>query len=79
MESNPQHLPLREEASAFTNGLTNDQADEIDEITLQLVRVKMRIEALPGHRSLALAATKLEEAGHWLRDRKHKPAGVRNS
>lgn len=78
MENNPQHLPLRE-ASAFTNGLTNDQADEIDEVMISLVRIQHRIEALPSHRSLAVAITKLEEAAHWMRDRKHKPAGVRNS
>lgn len=58
----------------FNNGLSCDHDDEIDQIQVDIVRIKLRIEALGRHRSYSLAETKLEEAIHWVRDRKHKPA-----
>ena len=58
----------------FTNGLTPEQDDAIDDIMIDIVRMRHRIEALGQHRSYSLALTKLEEASHWMRDRKHKPA-----
>jgi len=58
----------------FTNGLSNDHADEIDQVMIDLHRINARIEALGRHRSYSLALTKIEEALHWLRDRTHKPA-----
>lgn len=63
-----------ENAVTFTNGLSNDQADEIDEVQIALQRLNARIEALGRHRSYSLAQTKIEEAIHWMRDRTHKPA-----
>lgn len=63
-----------ETAMTFVNGLSNDQADEVDQIMIDLTRINSRIEALGRHRSYSLAQTKLEEAIHWMRDRTHKPA-----
>lgn len=57
---------------AFNNGLTREQDDEIDEIHIELGRLKARIEALGRHRSYSTAITKLDEGQHWLRDRKHR-------
>jgi hypothetical protein len=62
------------EEMAFTNGLSNNHADEIDNVILDLTRINWRIAALGRHRSYALAQTKIEEAMHWMRDRTHKPA-----
>jgi len=59
----------------FDNGLTAKQDDQIDDIMIDLNRIEERINALGRHRSYSLAITKIEEAIHWLRDRKHKPAG----
>lgn len=58
----------------FDNGLTTEQDDALDEITINVLQIRGRIEELGRHRSYSLAITKLEEAAHWLRDRKHKPA-----
>jgi hypothetical protein len=55
----------------FSNGLTPEHDDAIDEIMIDLSRI---IEALGRHRSYSLAVTKIEEAAHWMRDRKHKAA-----
>lgn len=63
-----------ENAVTFTNGLSNDQADEIDNVIIELGRLCLRIEKLGRHRSYSAALTKIEEAQHWLRDRTHKPA-----
>lgn len=60
--------------SGLDNGLTAEQGDALDDLRIELVRVRQRIEALGRHRSLSLAVTKIEEAEHWLRDRAHKPA-----
>ena len=62
------------EAMAFSNGLSREHDDEIDEITIDILRLSRRIEELGRHRSYSLAVTKLEEAKQWLQDRKHKPA-----
>lgn len=62
------------QAMTFKNGLTTDQDDAIDDIMIDLMRINQRIEALGRHRSYSLAVTKIEEAVHWMRDRKHKPA-----
>lgn len=59
----------------FSTGLTPEQRDAIDDLRIEIGRIKERIEALPAHRSLSLAITKLDEAQHWLRDRHHRPAG----
>jgi hypothetical protein len=62
------------EAMTFTNGLSPEHDDAIDDIMIDLVRINYRIENLGRHRSYSLAITKIEEAVHWMRDRKHKPA-----
>jgi hypothetical protein len=58
----------------FNNGLTPEQDDVIDDIMIDITRLILRVEELGRHRSYSLAATKLEEAKHWMRDRKHKPS-----
>ena len=58
----------------FINGLTPAQDDQLDDIIIELYRVNHRIDAQGRHRSFSLAQTKIEEAIHWLQDRKHKPA-----
>lgn len=60
--------------NAFHNGLTPEQDDAIDNVAIEIVRVMAKIEAMGRHRSYSLAVTKLEEAKHWLNDRKHKAA-----
>jgi len=57
---------------AFDNGLTFEQDDEIDEVFIEIGRLAKRIEVLGKHRSLALAVTNLDQARHWLQDRKHR-------
>jgi hypothetical protein len=59
---------------AFNNGLSPEHDDKIDDIMIDLHRINERIRALGNHRSYSVAVTKIEEAGHWMRDRKHKPA-----
>lgn len=61
-------------AMEFNNGLTPQQDDAIDEIQIEISRLTRRVEELGRHRSYSLAITKLEEARHWMRDRKSKPA-----
>lgn len=58
----------------FSNGLSPEHDDAIDDIMIDLMRINQRIEALGRHRSYSLAVTKIEEAVQWMRDRKHKPA-----
>lgn len=60
--------------STFDNGLTAEQDDAIDNAQIAISRLVIEIEAMGRHRSYSLAVTKLEEAKHWLRDRKHKAA-----
>ena len=56
----------------LNNGLTIEQDDEIDNITIELWRLQTRVEALGRHRSYSTAITKMDEARHWLQDRKHR-------
>lgn len=58
----------------FSNGLTPEQNDAIDDAIIAVVRLIRTVEDLGRHRSYSLAVTKLEEAKLWLRDRKDKPA-----
>lgn len=58
----------------FKNGLSEAHDDEIDQIMVDLSRLRERVGSLGPHRSYALAITKLEEASHWMRDRKGKMA-----
>ena len=58
----------------FDNGLSPAQDDEIDNVMIDLVRIIDRIDRIGVHRNYSLAITKIEEAKHWLRDRKHKTA-----
>ena len=60
--------------STFDNGLSADQDDAIDNAMIAISRLVIEIEAMGRHRSYSLAVTKLEEAKHWLHDRKHKAA-----
>jgi hypothetical protein len=64
---------MNDQPMGFNNGLTPDQDDRIDDIMIDLNRINERIEGLGRHRSYSLAVTKIEEAIHWMRDRKHKP------
>lgn len=57
---------------APSNGLSALDDDEIDDITIDISRLAARIEALGRHRSYSTAVTKLDEARHWMRDRKHR-------
>lgn len=57
---------------AFDNGLTPEQDDALDDAIIDVSRLISRVEEMGRHRSFSLAVTKLEEAKHWLRDRKHK-------
>ena len=59
---------------AFDNGLTEPHDNEIDEISMAIVLLALRVEDLGRHRSYSVAITKLDEARHWLRDRKHRAA-----
>lgn len=59
------------ETMEFNNGLTPEHDDAIDDLQIELSRLRSRIEELGRHRTYSLAITKLEEAEHWLRARKH--------
>lgn len=59
------------EAMTFNNGLSPEQDDALDDLHIEMVRIRHRIEALGKHRTYSLAMTKIEEAEHWLRARKH--------
>lgn len=61
-------------AVTFNNGLSSEHDDAIDDIMIDLVRINQRIEVLGRHRSYSLAVTQIEQAIHWMRDRKHKTA-----
>jgi hypothetical protein len=58
----------------FTNGLTPEQDDKIDDLRIGLSRMRREIEELGRHRTYSLAITKIEEAEHWLQARKHQAA-----
>lgn len=59
------------EVMVFNNGLTPEQDDKLDDLMIALTRTRLEIEALGRHRTYSLAVTKIEEAQHWLRARKH--------
>lgn len=61
-------------AMQFDNGMTDEERDRVDDLRIDIVRIKLGIEELGRHRSYSLAITKLDEAEHWLRDRAHRPA-----
>lgn len=67
------NAPTKTEPSpmAFNNGLTPEQDDKLDDLMIALTRTRLEIEELGKHRTYALALTKIEEAQHWLRARKH--------
>lgn len=58
----------------FSNGLSAEDSDKLEDLRIDLVRLRLRIEELGRHRNYSLALTALEEAGLWLADRKHKAA-----
>ena len=58
-------------AMTFDNGLTAEQDDKLDDLMIGLSRTRAEIEGLGRHRTYSLALTKIEEAQHWLRARKH--------
>lgn len=62
------------DAVTFNNGLTAAQDDKLDDLHIALVRIRHEIEDLGRHRNYSLAITKIEEAEHWLRARKHVAA-----
>ena len=58
----------------FSNGLSPEHDDKLDDLQIALVRIRQDIEALGPHRTYSLAITKIEEAELWLRARKHTAA-----
>ena len=62
-----------EAGMTFNNGLTVAQQDEIDDLRIEVSRIKDRISALGRHRNYSLAITKLDEASLWLANRAHQP------
>ncbi len=64
----------QENGMKFSNGLTDQHDDEIDNLIMDISSISLRIEDLGRHRSFSVAVTKLDEARHWLRDRKSRPA-----
>jgi hypothetical protein len=63
---------MNDNANVFNNGLTPEQNEEIDDIRIELSGLIMRIEALGRHRSYSTAITQIDQARHWLRDRKDR-------
>lgn len=59
------------QAATFNNGLTPEHDDRLDDLMIGLTRTRLEIEELGRHRTYSLALTKIEEAQHWLRARKH--------
>ncbi len=58
----------------FSNGLTTEQEEDVEQLRIDISRLLVRVADLPPHRSLSLAVTKLQEAQHWLADRTWRPA-----
>jgi hypothetical protein len=58
----------------FDNGMAPEEEIAVEDLSCEIATIILHIEDLPRHRSYALAITKLDEARHWLRDRKHRPA-----
>ena len=69
MMSSPDGEPM-----TFNNGLTQDQDDDLVEAIIAVSRLIVQVEGMGRSRSYSLAVTKLEEAKHWLWDRRSKPA-----
>lgn len=67
------NAPTKTEPSVmgFDNGLTTIMDDKLDDLMIALSRIRLEIEDLGRHRTYSLAVTKIEEAQHWLRARKH--------
>lgn len=63
---------MTETAMTLDNGLSRDEDDKLDDLRMDLARIRRQIEEMGRHRSYSLAVTKIEEADHWLRDRKNK-------
>ena len=63
-----------ENPMTFNNGLSLEQDDRLDDLIIAVSRLILEVEDLGRHRSYSLAVTKLDEAKHWLRDRKFRPA-----
>lgn len=55
-----------------TNGLNAGDKGEIDAIRSEISELIMRVATLGRHRSYSTAITKLDEARHWLNDRKER-------
>ncbi len=72
--SEAKHNPTDAEPvpSIFDNGLTDAERDTLDDLMIDLGRITVLIDGLGRHRSYSLAITKIDEARHWLRDRKHR-------
>lgn len=67
---------MSDQDQAQLSGLTPSEESTINYISREISGLIRHIQDVPGHRSLALAATKLEEAQFWLEDRKRKkPTG----
>ena len=60
------------EPMKFDNGLSPTEDSKIDDLIIELSRITMQIEELGRHRSYSVAITKIDEARHWLRDRKSR-------
>lgn len=54
------------------NGLTADDIDEIEALRSDISELIERVTNLGRHRSYSTAITKLDEARHWLADRKER-------
>lgn len=60
---------MAETEMSLNNGLSAEHEAEIDQLMIDIIRLGERLRRLDRHRSISLAATKLDEARHWLRDR----------
>ena len=58
----------------FDSGLDPDLFVELNNVLSDLSISIYKIEELGRHRNYSLAITKIEEARHWLDDRKRKKA-----
>lgn len=58
--------------SDVTNGLTAGDIGEIEALRGEISAIIERIGTLGRHRSYSTAITKLDEARHWLNDRKER-------
>jgi hypothetical protein len=54
-------------------GLGPAQRDEVVDIVAAIGRMIERVEALGRHRSYEQAIIRLDEASHWLQDRRRRP------